>query len=206
VCRFTQEVNEITMDKLIDYINSVIRLDNNHTTLILNVVKKESHLKGDYLLKPQQCCSKIWFVAKGMVRKYKLLDGNEKTSWLFVENDIFTNLQSFCENTMSDEYLQVCEDTELISITKCNCVKLASFTQLVILSNLLLKKAFVNIDNYSVNLNTKNARGKYEYLCKVSPELVKRAKLSYLASILGITRETLSRVRKASLCDKYQKN
>ena len=55
---------------------------------------------------------------------------------------------------------------------------------------------FVKIDMHTKALNQKDARGKYEYLQKIAPELIKRAKLGYIASIIGVTQETLSRIRK----------
>ncbi len=139
---------------------------------------------------------KIWFLEKGMVRKFHLHEDKEITSWIHTENETFTSLQSYAQNTPSDEYLQACEATSVISITRANSEKLAQISQFVIFSNALMEKEFVNIDRHSRELNIRDAKGKYEYLREIAPEIIKRAQIGHIASILGISRETLSRIRK----------
>lgn len=131
-----------------------------------------------------------------MVRKYHLSHGKEITVWIHTENETFTSLQSYAQNTLSDEYLQVCEDTEVISITKSNSEKLAHFSQITTFVNLMMGREFANIDKHSKELNQRDAKGKYEYLKEIAPEVIKRAKLGHIASLLGISQETLSRIRK----------
>jgi hypothetical protein len=59
-----------------------------------------------------------------------------------------------------------------------------------------MEREFVNIDKHTKALNQKDARGKYAYLREIAPEIIKRAKLGHIASIIGISQETLSRIRK----------
>jgi len=93
--------------------------------------------------------------------------------------------------------LQACEITEVIGISKTNSEKLALFPEFIIFTNELMKREFANIDKHTKALNSKDARGKYEYLREIAPEMIKRGKLGHIASIIGITPETLSRVRKS---------
>ena len=60
-----------------------------------------------------------------------------------------------------------------------------------------MEREFVNIDVHTKALNLKDAKGKYDYLRRIAPEMTKRAKLGHIASIIGITQETLSRIRKS---------
>ena len=62
--------------------------------------------KNEYILEPGQRCNKIWFLKQGMVRKFYLHDGKEKTVWINTENQIFTSLQSYAQRRPADEYLQ----------------------------------------------------------------------------------------------------
>lgn len=60
-----------------------------------------------------------------------------------------------------------------------------------------MEREFVNIDMHTRAMNQRDAKGKYEYLREIAPEMINRAKLGHIASIIGVTRETLSRIRKA---------
>lgn len=184
------------MKQLIDYINSTIKINSQGAEKLHKFTEIETFQKNKHILEAGQRCNKIWFLKSGMVRKYHIHDGKEITSWIYTENDFFTIMSSYSQKTLSNEYLQICENSEIISITRENCKELMQFNELLIFSNLILEKAFVNMDIYTRNLNQKDAKGKYEYFKKIAPEISKRAKLGHVASILGLSQETLSRIRK----------
>ena len=131
-----------------------------------------------------------------MVRKYYVADGKEITTWIHTENDMFTSLQSYAQNLPSDEFIQACEATEVIGLSKLNSEKLATYPQFMVFGNALMEREFVNIDKHTKALNQRDAKGKYNYLMEIAPEMIKRAKLGHIASIIGVTQETLSRIRK----------
>jgi len=184
------------MQQLIDYIQQFVTLSPEAIDALEKFAEIEHFPKSAFLLEQGQRCNKIWYVKSGMVRKYHLADGKEITAWIHVENDICTSLQSYAQNVPSCEYFQACEDTEVISITKTNSMKLAEYHEFVVFTNALMEREFVNIDVHTKALNLRDAKGKYEYLREIAPEIVKRAKLGHIASMLGITQETLSRIRK----------
>ncbi len=183
--------------QLIDYIERFVKLDSDAVTGLNDFAKIEIYTKNEHILEQGQRCNKIWFIKSGMVRKYYIHNGKEITTWIHTENETFTSLQSYAQNILSEEYLQATENTEVISITKANSEKLAQFPQIMIFVNAMMGKEFSNIDKHTRELNQRDAKGKYEYLQQISPEIIKRAKLGYIASILGISQETLSRIRKA---------
>lgn len=184
------------MQKLIDYIEKIVKLDSDAISALGKLAEIETFSKNQYILEAGQRCNKIWFLKSGMVRKFHIHDGKEITLWIHTENDTFTSLQSYSQRIPANEYLQACENTEVIGITRQNSEKLAQFPQFVIFSNAIMEREFVNIDIHTRELNQKDAKGKYEYLRKIAPEITKRAKLGHIASLLGITQETLSRIRK----------
>lgn len=184
------------MQKLINYIEQFVKLDSDAINGLENLAVIEKYKKNQFILEQGQHCNKIWFVKKGMVRKYHLSDGKEVTSWIHTENDMFTSLQSYAQNDLSEEFLQACEDTEVISITKSNSEKLAQYPQFMVFTNAMMEREFVNIDKHTKALNQRDAKGKYEYLREIAPEMIKRAKIGHIASIIGVSRETLSRVRR----------
>ena len=131
-----------------------------------------------------------------MVRKFHLSEGKEITTWIHTEDDTFTSLTSYAGDIGSDEYIQVCKDTYTISITKSNSRKLSGIAVFSEFSNTMMAKEFAKIDFHTKILNSKDARGRYEYIGEIAPEIIKRAKLGYIASIIGVSQETLSRIRK----------
>lgn len=184
------------MQKLIEYIEQFVKLDSEVIQELKNLAEEETYKKNQFILEQGERCNKIWFLKKGMVRKFHLCDGKEVTTWIHTENDTFTSLQSYAQKSVSDEYLQACEDTEVISITKSNSEKLAKYPQIMEFTNALMEREFVNIDKHSKELNQRDAKGKYAYLKEIAPEIIKRAKIGHIASIIGVSRETLSRIRR----------
>jgi len=155
----------------------------------------ESFKKGEYILEEGNYCDKIWFISDGLVRKYYVSDGKEVTLWIFAENEIFTSLESYSTEKPTKEYFEVLEDTDVVCISKSNSRILSERNEFVLFSNSLMEKAFVTIDIHSKEFAQRDARGKYQYLNEIAPEVVKRAKLGHIASMLGISQETLSRIR-----------
>jgi CRP-like cAMP-binding protein len=184
------------MQQLIDYIELFVSLDTEAILALENLAEIEIYKKNRYILEQGERCNKIWFLKKGMVRKFHLANGKEITTWIHTENDTFTSLQSYAQNIPSDEYLQACEDTEVIGITKANSEKLARYPKFIVFTNALMEREFVNIDKHTKALNQRDARGKYEYLKEIAPEIIKRGKIGHIASIIGVSRETMSRIRK----------
>jgi CRP-like cAMP-binding protein len=184
------------MQQLIDFIKRYAELDAESIAALKKYIVFEEFTKNQYILNTEQVCNRVWFIKSGMVRKFHLLDGMEITSWIHFENEMFTSLNSYINSIPSGEYLQACENSILISITKQNSEKLSDFPQLSAFSNNLLGEQLAKIDLVSSKLKTMDATEKYKFLLSISPELFKRAKLGYIASIMGITQETLSRIRK----------
>lgn len=184
------------MQQLIDYIQTIVKLDEQAVLALHKYAVVEKFKKNDHLLSVGQRCNKLWFLKSGMVRKYHYADSKEHTCWVHTENDIFTSLESYSRQTATTENIQACENSEVIALTRENSKKLSEIPQFLTFSNVMMERAFVDIDVHTKEFSQRDAKGKYDYLSQIAPELVKRAKLGYIASILGISQETLSRIRR----------
>ncbi len=151
--------------------------------------------KGKFLSKPNQKCDSIWFIKKGAFRKYSFINGKETTHWINYENEMCTSLNSFLNDTIADEFIEAYEASEIIKINNTNTSKLSENLDLSEFCRLLLEDLLTCIESSSKILKASNAQEKYIYLHKIAPEMTKRANLGHIASILGITQETLSRIR-----------
>lgn len=183
------------MDDLIRFINQYTRLDKNAEHALRELVESESYRKNEYLLQEGQICTRVWFIQSGSVRKFYLHEGKEITTWIHFENEMFTSLSSYFQQQPSEEYLQACENTKLLSISYANSLKMNEYPQISNFSKLHLEEQFSIIDKVSKKFSQMNAAEKYDALAEMTPGLIKRAKLGYIASIMGVSQETLSRIR-----------
>ena len=151
--------------------------------------------KKHVLIKENQCHDFAYFVIKGAVRSYYLKDGVEVNTWFALENDMVGSLQNF-KNCPSRTTIELVEKSSLISI---NLKKIKPS----MLSNVQIAN-FINaiIEEYALFLEDKvyfsqmmSSMDKYLVLLEQDPQLFQRIPLTYIASFLGISRETLSRLR-----------
>lgn len=184
------------MEELINYIQQFVKLDRAAIDELYLRTEVEQYAKNAHILEAGKRCHKIWFLKSGMVRKYYLHEGKEITVWIHTENETFTALQSYAQQIPSNEYLQACEPTEVISITRSNSEKLSRFPQFVAFSNAMMEREFVQVDVNTKAMNQLDAKGRYAYLRQIAPKMVNRAKLGHIASVIGVSQETLSRIRK----------
>jgi CRP-like cAMP-binding protein len=184
------------MRQLIDFINNYTILDSEAINELKNCAKQEKYSKNQFILEPGQYCNKLWFIKSGMIRKFHLNDGKEITSWIHCENEICTSLTSYFHKSPSFEYIQACETTNTISIDRQNSEKLSQFPQFSAFSNKLLTDQLALIDLNSKQFSLMTALEKYNFLKSIAPNMFKRARLRDIASIMGITPETLSRIRR----------
>ena len=151
--------------------------------------------KRHILIKENQRHDFAYFVIKGAVRSYYLKDGVEVNTWFALENDMVGSLHNFKDNP-SRETIELIENSTLISIN-LKQVKPLMFSNIQIAN-------FINaiIEDYALFLEDKiyfsqmmSSSDKYLILLEKEPQLFQRIPLTYIASFLGISRETLSRLR-----------
>lgn len=184
------------MDNLLRYIRRFVPLDEQATALIRQFAREEFYQKRELILRPGRFCDRIWFISSGMVRKYYLLDGREITTWIHTENEILTSLNSYFHQEASDEYLEASEPVKLVSISRENSVYLAENPSVLQFTTLMMGEHFARLDANSREFSQLDARSKYNFLRKTAPEMMKRASLGHIASIMGIHPSTLSRLRR----------
>lgn len=183
------------MQQLIQYINQYTPLDKDAENALRDKVEFEFYCKNEFILEQNQKSNKIWFLKSGLVRKFYLHEGKEITSWIHSENEMFTSMHSYFHQKPSQEYIQAIEKSELISITYQNSLELNKYPQMAIFSNKLITEQFAAIDEISKKFSLMSAKEKYDKLSEIAPQIIQRAKLGYIASIMGVSQETLSRIR-----------
>lgn len=153
---------------------------------------------GNYFLGKGSISDSLGFIAKGVMRTYNLDDNtNDVTAFFFKENQFFGNLDSYTNARPSPVNIQAVTKCELLIIKKTESEKLCKdlpvwteiFNQLI--QTTLLQK----ITNQNT-LRTSTAKEKYEAFLEKNGDIVVRVPLQYIASYLGITPQSLSRIRR----------
>ncbi|HEY8937034.1 MAG TPA: Crp/Fnr family transcriptional regulator, partial [Cyclobacteriaceae bacterium] len=129
-------------------------------------------------------------------RGFYNLDGKEVTYWFGFENTFVTSFYSFITKKPSVENIQLIEDCILWSISYENVHKLYDqHPDIERLGRIMNERYYVMLEERFVSNHFKEAKERYENLMVTSPHILQRIPLGYIASYLGISQETLSRIR-----------
>ena len=152
--------------------------------------------KNEYLLTEGQVCRHLYFLEKGALRGFYNLDGKEITHWFGFEKDFVTSFHSFITREPAVENIQLLEGSILWAISKETLTELFnSYHEIERLVRIAYEKYYIRLEERFVNAQFKTATERYENLLKNTPYILERVPLGYIASYLGISQETLSRIR-----------
>lgn len=180
---------------LLNFLAKYIQLSEEEKNIIIELAFFTSFKKGTILLKEGQLSKDSYFVVKGCVRCYYIVDGEEKTTAFYSEGESFTP-PCVLANKPSDYYISCLEDSVLSAGDAEPDEELfKKFPKLEklcrILSEDLHSKSQIAFDNFKISSPEK----RYLHLLETRPDLVQRIPQYYLASYLGITPQSLSRMR-----------
>lgn len=182
--------------KLIDYLKSTITVSGELESELKKVCVKKTAGKGEVILNAGEQSHNLLFIESGFLRGYYFLEDKEITSWFASEGEFATCFYSFISGESSFEKIQALEETELIEIPKealQNIYK--QFPETEHVGRILTEAYYLKLDGRFLSLHFKTAKERYHHLLKNSPSIIQRAPLGQIASYLGMTQETLSRIR-----------
>ena len=152
--------------------------------------------KNEYLLNEGQVCRHLYFLEHGALRGFYNLDGKEITHWFGFENDFVTSFHSFTTREPAVENIQLLEGSVLWAISKDTVADLFNqYHEIERLVRIAYEKYYIRLEERFVNAQFKTARERYENLLQQTPHILERVPLGCVASYLGISQETLSRIR-----------
>ena len=182
-------------DKLFDFISKYISLSDDEKSTLLSLDIFHSVKKGTTLLKEGQNSKESYFVLKGCIRTYYIIDGEEKTTAFYTEMDALTP-HCVLSKAPSEYFISCVEDSFLTVSNSDMEVEINSkFPKFEImckkLSEELLAKERFNFDE----IKTSSPEQRYLNLLQKRPDLIQRVPQHQLASYLGIKPQSLSRLR-----------
>lgn len=160
------------------------------------VAEKFEISRNESLLIEGKLCDYIYYIEKGCVRGFGNHDGNEVTYWFSTEGFFATSFASFITRKPSREGIRSIEPSTIVRIHYDDMSLLfAQYHEMETLGRLISQKYYLQLEERTYALQFQSAKERYQQLMTDSPELLKRAPLGYIASYLGISQETLSRIR-----------
>jgi CRP-like cAMP-binding protein len=184
------------MQQLLAHINNYYPLSAAAQNALPDCFEKISLSKNEYLLTQGQVCRHLYFLEKGALRGFYNSDGKEITHWFAFENDFVTSFHSFITQAPAVENLQLLKGSILWSISKEKFTGLLdTHHEIERLLRIAYEKYYIRLEERFVNAQFKTAKELYENLLQQTPHILETVPLGYIASYLGISQETLSRIR-----------
>ncbi len=184
--------------ELIKILENRIALSQKEVRLITQNALERTYSKGDFFLQAPKVCHELGFVTSGILRYYTIdAEGNEATAMFIQENDFFMDLESYYNRTPSEGFIQAETEVRLVVFERAALDRLKSaipgwsdafkhIAQERLVSQLKFSQELIKLD----------ARSSYALFLKHFPTIANRVPDGHLASFLGITKYTLSRIKK----------
>ena len=168
--------------------------------ILEGILEPVKYGKGEMILSEGEVCRGISYIEKGLVRQFYHKNGKEVTEHLGVDHTIFMCIESLFKEEPTRLQVETLEAT-LVYILPKSKLEAAAIRNVNIqmLYRKILEESLIQSQVHADLMRFETAPNKYKRLCELSPQVVLRAPLTYIASYLQMTPETLSRIRSGVL-------
>jgi CRP-like cAMP-binding protein len=186
----------LPMKKLLTHIRTLTPFSEKSWEILLPALSPVEMEKGEYLVKEGEICQAIYFISAGYCKAFHTVDGEEKNTNFYLENEFATNIQSLTQHVPSTYFIQACESLRAVRFDKIKLLEAYRQShEIESLGRKLLELVVAQQESQLAMFKLLSAQQRYEYLQKYKPALFQRVSLTQLSSYLGMSRETLSRIR-----------
>lgn len=162
-----------------------------------SLMHEKSFSKGEVMLKEGQVCKSYYFIISGCIRSFCLKEGREMNVNFYFEDDTACDFKSFRTEEPSDFYMVAMEDCIVLYGTKAEVVPfLLNEVSMHLLIFRFFQQLYFEEEKHSNSFKLLSPEERYQYIFEHKPQYLGRIPLIHLASYLGTSRETLSRIRK----------
>lgn len=177
-------------------LNNIYPLSDTSKELLKKSITEVKYKKGHILLRADKIEKNIYFIKKGVARAYSNKDDVEITFWFGKEGDTIISMKSYIANQKGYENIELLEDCELYELKTTDLQKI--FDEYIDIANWGRKFAeqeLLKTEERLISRQVRTATERYKGLLKDNPDLIQRIQLGHIASYLGITQVSLSRIR-----------
>lgn len=183
--------------KISTYIQSTFHLPPGEEAQISAFFKPLTLKRNDFLLKENQFAQYLCFVESGWMREFYYHDGREITKWISGPGYFIVDLASFLFEKPARVNLQALTDCELFAISKTDYARIAQvIPKWPEIEKIFIARCFTVLEERVMTHLSLSAEERYDAFFQYNPELFNLVPLQFLASMLGMTPETFSRIRK----------
>jgi CRP-like cAMP-binding protein len=181
---------------LADFVNLVHPVSNEVIGYINEHTFSQQVERGEYLLKAGEISRYIFFIRKGALRGFIKEGTKEITTWITAENEMVSSIRGLNKQAPSLENIQAIEHCELVTAPfEALQYLYENHVEVNIVGRKLLEKYYSDAEERAFISRIPNAARRYQHFLDTKGELANRIPLKYIASYLGMTIETLSRIR-----------
>lgn len=158
--------------------------------------------RGEMILKEGEVCKNIYYLDKGLIRQFYYKNNKELTEHLGDDHSIFMCIESLFREQPTHLQVEALENSSVYALPKHKLEEVALHNvNIQILYRKILEESLMISQVHADLVRFETAQDRYRKMCKLSPQVVLRAPLVYIASYLQMTPETLSRVRAATVLE-----
>jgi len=184
------------MSPIIHFFDEIERLPEEAKALIAQKAKLHRFAKGEIIFQQGQVCHNMFFMMRGLARVFHGKEEKEVVDWIATEENPFTAIDSFYSRRPSRYTIEVLEDSDVYSILYDDMEGLCRrFHVIERIARMVTMDQFLILQERVDMIQFQNAQQRYETFLQRFPGLIHRLQLTHIASYLGITLETLSRIR-----------
>ncbi len=184
------------MESFFNTVAQFLTLSSESKDLLSTVLKKAEYPKGKLLEKQNSVCDTLYFIEKGLTRTFYTKHGKDVTDWLSAENSFACSIVSFITRQPDIRAIETLEQTTCWILNYYDLEKLYDKShQVERMGRLITNSGIVQVQKRFDDLHFASALERYHIMLKENPTFINRVPLGIIASYLGITQETLSRIR-----------
>lgn len=177
-------------------LDKIFLLPEQSQSLLKNLISEVEFPKDSIIIKAGKVEKTIYFIKKGIVRAFVPQESQDLTFWFGKEGDVALPMKSYVDNHQNYENIQLLEDCIFYQL-KIDDLRQLFETDINIANwgRKLAEKELVKTEELFISRQFRTASQRYEELLIKKPEIIQRVQLGYIASYLGITQVSLSRIR-----------
>jgi CRP-like cAMP-binding protein len=180
-----------------DFIKNTLEIPPHHVPQVADLFQEKQLSKNEYLVRKGGYCKQMVLIESGYLRCHFQNDAKEITSWIYWQGHLVTDSSSFILNTPAKWNLQALTDCKVYAMSQQDYAKIKEVAPVwVTAEKLFFVKLLTSLEKRVYALLSMTAEERYTFLYKSHKALFNQVPLKYIASMLKVTPETLSRIRK----------
>lgn len=184
-------------NRLIQYFSRFTKLSEEEVEALLESMTTKKFDKGEFIVNEGRRNADTFFILDGLVRQFRLIDGEEITTGFYKEMQWIISLPEIAENDHSADSLICVEETSVVVGNETKALQLfKQFPRFETISRMVMENVFAQQQKWMKCYLTDSPENRYLRLLKEQPDIFQKVPQYHIASYLGVKPESLSRIRK----------